>query len=181
MQIVAAPSRAGNTYPYGIQVNAQRVPWYVDFRGNRIASIEPPTMAIKEIALPSADARPQRIAITADDTVWYTDFARVSIGRYDPQTGALREWLSPGGEDSQPYGIAAVGDIVWYSESGVRPNTLVRFDPAPEKFQTWTIPSGGGVIRHMMAMRNGNLVLACSGVNRIALVEVRTKVSTQTP
>jgi virginiamycin B lyase len=180
MKIVAAPSGAGNTYPYGIQVNSQGVPWYVDFRGNRLASIEPSTMAIKEIALPSADARPRRIAITADDAVWYTDFARGSIGRYDPKTGALREWLSPGGKDSQPYGIAAVGTMVWYSESGVRPNTLVRFDPASEKFQTWTIPSGGGVIRHMVAMVNGNLVLACSGVNRIALVEVHNKVSTQT-
>jgi virginiamycin B lyase len=180
MQIVAAPSGAGNTYPYGIQVNSQGVPWYVDFRGNRIASIEPRTMAIKEIVLPSADARPRRIAITADDAVWYTDFVRGSLGRYDPKTGALREWLSPGGKDSQPYGIAAVGNIVWYSESGVRPNTLVRFDPVSEKFQTWTIPSGGGVIRHMMAMRNGNLVLACSGVNRVALVEVRHKGSPQT-
>ncbi len=180
MQIVAAPSGAGTTYPYGIQVNAQGVPWYVDFRGNRIASIEPKTMTIKEIALPSADARPRRLAITADDAVWYTDFARGSLGRYDPQTGAIREWLSPGGKDSQPYGIAAVGTVVWYSESGVRPNTLVRFDPASEKFQTWTIPSGGGVIRNMMAMRNGNLVLACSGVNRVALVEVRPKGSPQT-
>jgi hypothetical protein len=32
----------------------------------------------------------------------------------------------------------------------------------------------------MMAMRNGNLVLACSGVNRVALVEVRPTVSPQT-
>jgi virginiamycin B lyase len=140
MQIVAAPSGAGNTYPYGIQVNAQGVPWYVDFRGNRIASIEPRTMAIKEIALPSADARPRRIAITADDAVWHTDFARGSIGRYDPQTGALREWLSPGGKDSQPYGIASVGDIVWYSESGVRPSALVRFDPAAEEERKSQIP-----------------------------------------
>ena len=65
MKIVAAPSGAGTAYPYGIQVNSQGVPWYVDFRGNRIASIEPSTMAIKEIALPNADARPRRIAITA--------------------------------------------------------------------------------------------------------------------
>jgi hypothetical protein len=32
----------------------------------------------------------------------------------------------------------------------------------------------------LMAMRNGNLVLACSGVNRVALVEVRPKGSPQT-
>jgi hypothetical protein len=46
-------------------------------------------------------------------------------------------------------------------------------NPASAKFQTWIIPSGGGVIRHMMATRAGNLVLACSGVNRVALVEVK--------
>jgi virginiamycin B lyase len=66
-----------------------------------------------------------------------------------------------------------VKNIVWYSESGVRPNTVVRFDPATEKFQTWVIPSGGGVVRNMMADRDGNLWLACSGVNGIAEVAVK--------
>ena len=60
----------------------------------------------------------------------------------------------------------------WYSESSVRPNTLVRFDTERESFQTWVIPLGGGVIRNMMATADGNLVLACSAVNRVALVEV---------
>jgi virginiamycin B lyase len=54
----------------------------------------------------------------------------------------------------------------------VKPNTLVRFDPKTEKFQTWVIPSGGGVVRNMMATKDGNLVLAESGVNKIALVTI---------
>ncbi len=172
MKIVAAPSGKA-AYPYGIKVNSQGVPWYVDFRGNRVASVDPVTMAIKEYPLPDPAARPRRIAITPDDVIWYTDYARGYLGRFDPKTGAVKEWLSPGGRESAPYGIAATGNIIWYSESGVRPNTLVRFDPATERFQTWAIPSGGGVIRHMMATRTGNLVLACSGVNRVALVEVQ--------
>ena len=65
-----------------------------------------------------------------------------------------------------------MNDVVWYSESGKNPNTLVRFDPKTEAFQTWPIPSGGGVVRNMMPTADGNLVLACSGVNRIALVDV---------
>ena len=69
--------------------------------------------------------------------------------------------------------MAVAQDIIWYNESAVRPNTLVRFDPKTEQFQTWLIPSGGGVVRHMIATPQGNLVLACSGVNRIALVEVK--------
>ena len=105
--------------------------------------------------------------------LWYSDYARGYLGRLDPATGAVREWLSPGGRESQPYGITAVGNIIWYSESNVRPNTLVRFDTKTEKFQTWTIPSGGGVVRNMMATKSGDLVLACSGVNRVALVSVK--------
>lgn len=156
----------------GRAVNSRGVPWYVDVRGNRVGSIDPVTMEIREHTLPDPAARPRRIALTSDDAVWYTDYARGYLGRFDPATGRVREWPSPGGRQSQPYGIASVGDIVWSSESAVRPNTLVRFDPQIEAFQTWTIPSGGGVVRNMMATREGNLVLACSGVNRVALVEV---------
>lgn len=171
MKASATPS--ANTYPYGIQVNSKGVPWYVDFRGNRVGSVDPVTMQIKEYTLPNADARPRRIALTPEDVVWYTDFARGYLGRFDPATGAVKEWPSPGGRQSQPYGIAVTGGAVWYSESSVRPNTLVRFDPRTEKFQTWSIPAGGGVVRNMMVTRDGNLVLAESGVNRVALVSIR--------
>lgn len=170
MKVSATPS--ANTYPYGIQVNSKGVPWYVDFRGNRIGSVDPETLQIKEYTLPSADARPRRLAIGPDDSVWYTDFARGYLGRFDPATGAIKEWPSPGGRESQPYGIAWTHDAIWYSESSVRPNTLVRFDPKTERFQTWIIPAGGGVVRNMMTTRTGNLALAESALNRVALVEI---------
>jgi virginiamycin B lyase len=105
--------------------------------------------------------------------VWYTDYERGYLGRFDPATGQVKEWPSPGGRESQPYGIAATRGAVWYSESSVRPNTLVRFDPATEKFQTWIIPGGGGVVRNMMPTGEGNLALAESGVNKVALVTIR--------
>ena len=63
---------------------------------------------------------------------------------------------------------------MWYVETYSRPNALVRFDTKTETFQTWVIPSGGGVVRHMMATADGKLVLACSAVNRVALVEIET-------
>jgi len=62
--------------------------------------------------------------------------------------------------------------VVWYSESGVEPNTIVRFEPKTTAFETWPVPSGGGVIRHMVATPAGQLYLACSGVNRVGIVEV---------
>jgi len=125
--------------------------------------------------LPNADTRPRRVAIDSHDVIWYSDYSRGFLCRFDPATGKATEWASPGGPKSQPYGITTLNDVIWYSESAVRPNTLVRFDPKTEKFQTWAIPSGGGVVRNMMITRDGNLVMACSGVNRVALVEIGKK------
>jgi len=62
--------------------------------------------------------------------------------------------------------------LPWYSESGVNPNTLVRFDPKSESFSTKQIPSGGGVVRNMVATPDRRLYLACSGVNKVAVVDL---------
>jgi virginiamycin B lyase len=148
-------------------------PYYCEFGANKLASIDPETMTIHEYALPDAGARPRRLAITPDDVIWYTDYARGFLGRFDTKTGEMREFPSPGGPGSEPYGITVAKGAVWYSESGVRPNTLVRFDPASASFQSWAIPGGGGVVRNMMATRDGNLVIAESGVDRVALVEIK--------
>jgi virginiamycin B lyase len=93
------------------------------------------------------------------------------LGRFDPKTGQVKEWASRGGKDSEPYAITPIGTVVWYSESGVRPNTMVRFDTQTENFQTFAIPSGGGVLRHFEASAQGHIVTANSGVNKIGLVE----------
>ena len=67
------------------------------------------------------------------------------------QTGEIKEWPSPSGPKSHPYAIAVVDGIVWYNESGMRPDALVRFDPATETFQSWPIPSGERLCRHHQA------------------------------
>ena len=69
-----------------------------------------------------------------------------------------------------------VDGIVWYNESGMRPDALVRFDPATETFQSWPIPSGNvhaGIVRHMRPTRDGDLLIHQSSTNRI--VKVTTK------
>ncbi len=162
-----------NAVPYGIVVSSTGVPYFCEFGTNKLASVNPTTMEITEYRLP-AGARPRRLAITPDDVIYYTDYARGHLGRFDTRTGSLEEWASPGGPDSKPYGIAITPDgSVWYSESGVKPNTLVRFDPRSQAFAREAIPSGGGVVRNMVATPTGQLYLACSGVNKVAVVETR--------
>src|SRR5207253_3051928 len=110
----------------------------------------PKTLEIREYPLPEG-ARPRRLAVAPDGSIYYSDYARGYLGHFAPTTGQVEEWPSPGGAGSHPYGIAVTPDgKVWYSESGVSPNTLVRFDPATKKFAARAIPSGGGVVRNMV-------------------------------
>jgi virginiamycin B lyase len=172
-EVKMVTSKTPRSRPYGIVLNSKGVPFVVLFGTNKVARVDPDTLDIREYALPDAGARPRRIAITSDDRVWYSDFARGYLGVLDPESGKVAEWKSPGGPRSQPYGMLSDRDVIWYSESGVKPNTIVRFDPKNESFQTWPVPSGGGVIRHMMHVRDGELGIACSGMNRVGIVSVR--------
>lgn len=170
IKLVQSPTPKSN--PYGMVIDSHGVPYYVEFGSNKIGRIDPDTLQIREYVLPHADSRPRRVAITPDDVIWYSDYARGYLGRFDPRSGQMTEFPSPGGRKSMPYGITAIGDVIWYSESNTRPNTLVRFDTKSEKFQTWAIPAGGGVVRNMVHTPDGNLWLAESGVNKIAFVEI---------
>jgi virginiamycin B lyase len=159
--------------PYGIIVNSKGIPFVALFGTNKIAAIDPQTLAVREYALPDPKARPRRIAITGDDIVWFSDFARGYLGRLDPATGEVKEWASPSGPRSQPYGIVYTKGAVWYNESGTKPNTIVRFDPQTQQFQSWVIPSGGYIVRKMDVNPDGNPVMVNSTVNFVGMVEVK--------
>lgn len=169
-KVVKTPTERAN--PYGLVTDSKGVPFACDFGTNKIIRIDPQTLAIREFALPNADSRPRRIAISPDDIIWYADYSRGYLGRLDTATGAVREWPSPSGPRSQPYGITYLNGAIWYVESAIKPNVLVRFDMKSEKFQSWIIPGGGGVVRNIKSTPDGNIVMAESGVNKIALVEV---------
>jgi virginiamycin B lyase len=95
----------------------------------------------------------------------------------------LKEVPTP---QARPYGIIIGPDNAAYfcefgsnkigkidPKTGVKPNTLVAFDPKTRSFQSWPLPSGGGVVRNMVATPDDKLYLACSGVNKVAIAEVK--------
>ena len=57
--------------------------------------------------------------------------------------------------------------------SRAKPNTIVRFDPKTEKFQSWAIPGGGDIVRNMDVLPDGNPVMANSLVNQVGVVEIK--------
>ena len=141
VKLVTSPTP--NSRPYGLVINSKGIPVFVEFGVNKIATIDPNTLAIMEYALPNPASRPRRLALTPDDAVWYADFSRGYLGRLDLASGEHKEWPSPSGPQSQPYGIVFTKGALWYNESGAKPNTIVRFDPKTEKFQSWGDPRRG--------------------------------------
>jgi virginiamycin B lyase len=158
--------------PYGIMITEKGVPVLCEFGTNKLATIDPKTMEIKEYTLPNPASRPRRIAPVGDE-IYYSDFSRGFLGRYNLATGAHKEWPSPSGANAQPYGIVYAKGAIWYNESFAKPNTIVRFDPTTEKFQSWAIPGGGDIVRKMDVTPDGNPVTANSLTNQVGLVEIK--------
>jgi virginiamycin B lyase len=171
IKLVTSPTPKSR--PYGLKINAQGIPVFVEFGANKIATIDPKTMAIKEYPLPNADARPRRLAIDPDGAIWYVDFSRGYLGKLDLASGEAKEWPSPSGPKSEPYGIVFTKGALWYSESAAKPNTIVRFDPKTDKFQSWAIPGGGDIVRNMDVTPDGSPVMANSLANQVGRVEIR--------
>lgn len=162
------------TRPYGIVVDAQGTPWFVQFGTNTLSSINPRTLALTDYELPEG-ARPRRMALGPNGTIWYVDYARGYLGRLDPRTGAVSEWPSPSARASLPYAMAS-DDLgrLWYVETGPRPNRLVGFDPATERFIVNQAIGfdGPNTIRHMMFHAPTRSIWFGSDANTVGQIKV---------
>ena len=167
------PNGPAGQQPYALRfLSDRRQPWFSYWGSNKIATVDPDKLELKEYVLPDSRTRIRRMGVTSDDMIWYGDWGTGKLARFEPKTGRVTEWEGPSGPQSQPYGMTVIDDKIWYVESNTRPNNLVRFDPKTEKFQTWQIPNGGGIVRHMMPTRDGNIAMAMSGINKVGIVEI---------
>jgi virginiamycin B lyase len=158
--------------PYGIKEDSKGMLWIAYNGSPKIAKVDPATWQVTEFSTGTPESRIRRLALTSDDIVYYVDSARGYLGRLEPATGKITTWPSPSGPESHPYAIEVIDDVVWYNESNQRPDALVRFDPKTERFQSWAIPSGVGIIRHMRRTPSGDLVIHQSSTNTIGIVRI---------
>lgn len=167
IKLVTMPTERAR--PYGIKEDSQGRLWVAYNGSYKVATVNRDTWEIREYSTPTPETTIRRLALTSDDMVWYVDSSRGYLGRLNPETGEIKTWPSPSGPKSHPYAIEVVDDIVWYNESNQRPDALVRFDPKTETFQSWAIPSGIGIIRHMNATPDGNIAIHQSSTNTVGL------------
>lgn len=163
-----------NARTYGIAVAPDGDIWFNEFGVNKLASIDPATLAVTEYVMPNAGSRGRRIEVTSDGMVWYVDYPRGMLGRLDPAKRTFKEWPAPGGAASLPYGMAVDDrDRLWFVESGQRPNRLVGFDPATEKFFSMTEFGGNpSSVRHIYFHQPTRNLWFGTDANTIARAEV---------
>ena len=158
--------------PYGIKVG-KGGDLFIAFNGtNAICRMTPHTLDISYYVVPDERTRIRRLDIDSKGDIWFVNSSLGKIGKLEIATGAVTQWDSPSGPLSHPYSMTVINDIVWYNESGMRPDALVRFDPSTEKFQSWAVPSGIGIIRHTWETREGDLLIHQSSSNRVGRVRI---------
>ena len=158
--------------PYGIKVG-KAGDLFIAYNGtNAIGRMHPGTLSVRYYDIPDAATRIRRLDVDSDENVWFVNSSLGKVGKLDVDTGKVTQWNSPSGPTSHPYSMTVIKDIVWYNESGMRPDALVRFDPAKEQFQSWAVPSGIGIIRHTWETQDGDLLIHQSSSNRVGRVRI---------
>ena len=161
---------AQRSQPYDIKFDREGMLWVSCNARPCLLKVHPDTLDITEVKLPLPTTTVRRFDVAPDGTIWFVNSGSGRIGRLDPKSGDIKEWDSPSGARSHPYGIVVLDGAVWYNESGVRPDTLVRFDIASESFQSWPIKSGNiyaGIVRNARATPQGTLLIHQTATNRV--------------
>jgi virginiamycin B lyase len=169
-EIKVAPVAKERSQPYDIKFDSEGMLWVACNARPCLLKVHPDTLAVTEVKLPLPITTVRRFDFAPDGMIWYVNSNGGRLGRLNPKSGEIKEWDSPSGPNSHPYAIAVLDGAIWYNESGVRPDMLVRFDPATETFQSWPIKSGNiyaGTLRNARVTPQGTLLIHQTATNRI--------------
>jgi virginiamycin B lyase len=70
------------------------------------------------------------------------------LSRYTPESGSWDTWPLPGANPETYAVFVDDTDIVWASDFGS--NSMVRFDPDTERFDTYVLPHNPGNVRQIL-------------------------------
>jgi virginiamycin B lyase len=100
--------------------------------------------------------------------LWVSFWHSGEVGVYDPAAKTWKTWLLPNNPGSGCYSVYVdEQDKVWLTD--FMTNSIVRFDPATEKFESFPSDRRGAQVRQMLG-RPGEAWGAESGNNRLVLV-----------
>ena len=118
--------------PYGMAFNSKDTLFVVLFGTNKIASVDPKTLAIQRIPVAGPGvAPPAHHDHQRRHYLVRRFFARLSRAPRCRDRQGDRVAVAERAQ-IQPYGMSTINDVIWYSESGSTPNTVVALIPRPK-------------------------------------------------
>ena len=156
--------------PYGIALDKAGNVWFCEIGGNKLGKLDPKTGKIAELALP-ANTAPRRMAAAPDGSLWVTLSGSGEMIRVDPVAGkVVRAYGLPAGAGGGPYAVTVDGaGIVWVNE--ISTDTVVRLNPATNRFRIFTLPSRDVGIRKMIVDAEGRLWYMGSHNGHLGVIE----------
>ncbi len=132
---------------YGCDTAPDGGVWFSQLFGQRIGRLDPATGVLRAWRPPFLG--PRRLHADADGIIWVPGYASGVLGRFDP---AIERWKvydlptglpgPPGfGTSETPYALNAnrLNGEVWVN--GSNSDTLIRFEPARERFTVFPLPT----------------------------------------
>ncbi|MEM3159383.1 MAG: copper resistance protein CopC [Nitrososphaera sp.] len=116
-----------------------------------------------------------QMALDGNGMLWYIDPTGI-LGMYDPDTRANKNFQLP--QKGIVSGLVMDGDgNLWMPV--VQLNRVFRFDPSTEQFTYVDLPTAGSIPVAVSLDRNGNVWVAESGSDRIAMIDTKTGAVTE--
>lgn len=157
-------------HPYGIALDKAGNVWFCENGGNKLGKLDPKTGKIAELPLPP-NSTPRRMAAAPDGLLWVTLADSGELIRVDPVAGKVfKVYGLPAGARGGPYAVTVDGaGIVWVNE--ISTDTVVRLNPATNRFRIFTLPSKDVGIRKMIVDAEGRLWYMGSNNGHLGVIE----------
>ena len=154
---------------YGITVTPGNDVWYVALAGDHLGKIDKPGGKVEIVEPPRKGLGPRRIWSDSKGLLWVSFWHSGEVGRYDPAAKAWKTWRLPDNPGAGCYAVHVDHeDKVWLTD--FMTNSIVRFDPATEKFDKFTSDRRGAEVRQLLS-RPGETWGAESGTGRLVRIK----------
>ena len=159
--------------PYGICATPRGDVWWCSLAGSFIARIDRATGESQVVVPPTPRQGARRVWSDSQGRIWVSEWNSGQVSVHDPRasgTGAWRAWKLPGANPRAYAVYVDDRDAVWVSDFGG--NSVVRFDPATERFETFAFPRESANVRQILG-RPGEIWLPESGTEHITVIRTR--------
>ena len=168
IDLFEAPRGGG---PSGIATAPNGDVWFANLGQSYIARINPQTGQAAVVEPPTPRQGARRVWADSKGRVWVAEWTSGNLSVYDPAADRWQAWRLPG-QGPRPYAVYVdEQDIVWVTDFQGEANRIVRFDPATERFQTFTLTPQAQV-RQLLG-RPGEVWGAESGTNKLVVIRTR--------